>query len=333
MGDRAGTRVLAVVRVLVTGSDGFVGGHLRRELLDHGYEVEGHDKPDGDLTQPGVFATHLDACEPDLVIHLAAQVGRLFGEQDLAHTIESNVTMTALVARASGDRSIPVLYASSSEVYGDWGTYNCHEGGQLKLPSNLYGLSKRFGEELLRLYAPERLQIVRLSMPAGPGAPPGVGRRALDTFLWQAHHGMPLTVHRGGERSWCHVADTVAGIRRVLETGERGAGHRGCGIYNVGRDDRPVRMETLARMCCEIAGAPYDLIEFVDPPTAQTVVKRLDTSKLRGLGWWPTREMAEILADTWEWVKHFDADGNWIDPAPGVMSYLRPQVQATSYAP
>lgn len=299
------------MRVLMTGDRGFVGQHLTRELLDHGYEVEGHDKPDGDLRQPGVFATHLDACEPDLVIHLAAQVGRLFGEQDLTHTIESNVTMTALLARACGERGVPVLYASSSEVYGDRGSYNCYEAGTCAEPHNAYGLSKRQGEEWLRLYAPERLQIVRLSMPAGPGAPPGVGRRALDTFLWQAHHGMPLTVHRGGERSWCHVADTVAGIRRVIETGERGYGHRGCGIYNVGRDDRPVRMETLARMCCDLAGASHDLIEVVDPPSAQTVVKRLDTSKLRKLGWQPTRELPEILADTYKWVECFDREGSY----------------------
>ena len=165
--------------------------------------------------------------------------------------------------------------------------------------------------ELLQLYAPEGLRIVRLSMPAGPGAPPGIGRRALDTFLWQAHHRMPLTVHRGAERSWCHIADVVAGIRLVLEIGERGYGARGRGVFNVGRDDKPVSMEALARMCCDIASAPYDLIEVVDPPKAQTVVKRLDTSKLRGLGWWPTRELAEILSDTLKWVECFDREGHY----------------------
>ena len=300
------------VKALITGDAGFIGRHLSLKLENHGYEVEGHDWPDGDLTRPGVFSTHLDACEPDLVIHLAAQVGRLFGEQDLTHTIQSNVTMTALLARACGERGVPVLYASSSEVYGDRGIYNCHEAGDCMLPSNLYGLSKRVGEEVLQLYAPDGLRIVRLSMPAGPGAPPGVGRRALDTFLWQAHHRMPLTVHRGAERSWCHVADTVAGIRLVLESGLRDYRHnRGHGIFNVGRDDKPVSMEALARMCCDIADAPYDLIEVVDPPKAQTVVKRLSTAKLRRLGWWPARELPEILADTYEWIQHFDADGHY----------------------
>lgn len=35
------------MKALITGHEGFIGQHLTRELLDHGYEVEGHDKDDG----------------------------------------------------------------------------------------------------------------------------------------------------------------------------------------------------------------------------------------------------------------------------------------------
>lgn len=291
------------MRVLVTGHNGFLGYHLTRELLVHGYEVEGHDKPDGDLTEPGVFSEHLYRSSPDLVIHLAAQVGRLFGERDLAHTITSNVTMTALVAKVCGEAGVPVLYASSSEVYGDQGNAVCYEDGPLVLSHNAYGLSKRQGEEFLQLYAPEGLKIVRLSMPFGPGAPPGVGRRALDTFLWQALHRKPITVHRGAERSWCWIGDTVAGIRAVIERGQPGA-------YNIGRDDCPVSMLALAGMCCDLVGASRDLIEVVSAPDRQTVVKRLSTAKLQLLGWEPTVELEEGLVEVLEWVRRFDADGN-----------------------
>lgn len=290
------------MKVLISGNEGFVGTHLMRELREHGYNVEGHDFPDGDLRLPGVFAAHLESFKPDLVIHLAAQVGRLFGEDDLTHTIASNSTMTALVAYACGQSGVPILYSSTSEVYGDQGNALCTEDGPLKLSHNAYGVSKGHGEDWLRLYAPDGLKIVRLSMPAGPGAPPGRGRRALDNFLWQAHHRMPITVHKGAERSWCHAADTVAGIRMVIEKGAPGA-------YNVGRDDVPLSMHALARKCCVLAGAPFDLIDVVEAPTAQTVVKRLSTQKLRDLGWEPTRELDEILADTYAWVKHFDRDG------------------------
>lgn len=293
------------VRILVTGSAGFIGQHLCRELADHGYEVIEHDREHGDLTQRGVFAARLDNWSPDWVVHLAAQVGRLFGEDDLEHTVRSNALMTTLVAKACGERGIPVLYSSTSEVYGDQGDRVCYELERLtrpRLPHNLYGLSKRWGEEVLELYAPKGLRIVRLSMPYGPGAPPGRGRRAMDTFLWQAHHRMPIMVHRGAERSWCHVSDTVRGIRLVMERGTH------C-EYNVGRDDRPLSMLALARMCCELANAPTSLVRGVDPPNAQTVVKRLSTQRLRDLGWEPTVELDEGLADLYEWVRHFDRDG------------------------
>ena len=308
---------MAAMRVLITGHRGFIGQHLLAELESVGHEVAGVDITstrswDGieshvglDLADPEAAVVVVEGYRPDAVVHLAAQVGRLFGERDLAHTVTANVTMTALLAKACGEAGIPLLYASSSEVYGDQGTRECHEDDPLALPHNAYGLTKRQGEEFCQLYAPHGLRIVRLSMPYGPGAPPGIGRRALDTFLWQAFHVKRLTVHAGAERSWCWVGDTVAGIRTVLE-GPPGA-------YNVGRDDCPVSMLDLARKCCDLAGASHELIDVVPAPERQTVVKRLSTTKLQLLGWEPTVELDEGLPEVLRWVRRFDADGQIIE--------------------
>jgi nucleoside-diphosphate-sugar epimerase len=295
------------LRILVTGHRGFIGRHLVRELKNGGHELHGVDLSEGwDLTVPGQIGTALDRVKPDVVVHLAAQVGRVFGERDVAHTIDANARMTTLLAQAAGERDVQVLYASSSEVYGDRGEHICRESDALgTLPHNLYGLTKRWGEEALQLYAPERLQIVRLSMPYGPGAPPGEGRRALDNILWQATHGKPIPIHRGAERSWCWIDDTVRGIRLVLEQGRHGR-H---GIYNVGRDDATITMLQLAEDCCALAGADQELVELVDPPLAQTVVKRLSTDKLRGLGWTPGVELEEGLPQVLDWVQQFGPDG------------------------
>jgi nucleoside-diphosphate-sugar epimerase len=299
------------MRVLILGDRGFIGSHLANELRVHGHQVTGHDRQEGDLTESGVFWRALQAHQPDRVIHLAAQVGRLFGEENLFFTIRQNVLMTALVANHCGEFGIPLVYASTSEVYGDRGNATCFEDGPLTpwgpdpLPHNAYGLTKRQGEEFCRLYAPDRLKIVRLSMPYGPLAPPGRGRRAMDNFLWQAHHRMPITVHRGAERSWCYVSDVVRGIRLVMERGE----HE---VYNVGRDDKPLSMLNLAVRACALAGAPFSLIREVDPPARQTVVKRLSTQRLRDLGWQPMVELDEGLERVLDWVRRFDAEGNYV---------------------
>jgi nucleoside-diphosphate-sugar epimerase len=300
------------MKIVITGASGFVGQHLTRELRDHGHElllVDRHRPPRGtdvsdflrrDLRDP--FDDVLDWARPDLVVHLAAHVGRLFGEDENESAVKDNALVTTLLARACGERGVRVAYTSTSEVYGDRGNRVCREGDPLDvLPHNLYGLSKRWGEEVLRLYGEP--VIFRLSMPYGPGAPPGRGRRALDTMLWQAFHRMPIAVHRDSERSWCWVDDTVRGLRMVIESGRGGA-------WNVGRDDAPVPMLELARRCCELTGADADeLIRVVDPPHRQTVVKRLATDKLRSLGWRPEVDLEEGLERMLDWVVRYDRNG------------------------
>lgn len=293
------------MRVAITGSEGFVGSWLAKELRSNGHETFGIDVIGDDpknILDEGVFKNWIDDVQPDVCYHLAAQVGRIFGEQDVSHTVRHNAEMTTVVAKWCGDLGIRLAYVSTSEAYGDQGTDSCDEYGKLVLPHNLYGLSKRWGEEAAQLFAPNNLVIARLSMPYGPGVPPGRGRRAMDTMLWQAHHRMPVIVHRGGERSWCWVGDTVAGLRMIIEQPD-------AGIWNIGRDDDPRSMLEIAERACDIAGAPRDIIQEIDPPSNQTVVKRLSTSRIRELGWSPTVEIDDGMRNVYEFVKNFDVDG------------------------
>lgn len=299
------------MRLLVTGASGFIGTHLVMELENNLHSVVELDMQDGNLLDPHSINHWLDLTHPDVVVHLAAKVGRLFGEDDLTATILDNAAMTAIVAQACGSRGIQMVYASTSEVYGDMGEKIAYEGGICQLPHNLYGLSKRWGEEVARLYAPNGLVCLRLSMPYGPGLPAGRGRAAMINFLYNATLRETITVHRGSERSWCWVGDTVAGIAAVIEQENAlhlagrplFGGPQGAGIWNIGRDDIAVSMRTVAEMACALTGASMDIIEEVDPPEMQTVVKRLSTSKLRKIGWTPKVELGEGMERTLAWIK------------------------------
>jgi nucleoside-diphosphate-sugar epimerase len=290
-------------RIAITGASGFVGSWLTKELENHGYEVFTTDiNTDGrNLLDENSFREWIDEVNPDICYHLAAQVGRIFGERDVVHTVRHNAEMTTIVAKYCGERGIRLAYVSTSEVYGDQGEKDCDEYGELKLSHNLYGVTKYWGEQAAELFAPTNLVIARLSMPYGPGVPPGKGRRAMDTMLWQAYHGMPLTVHEGAERSWCWIGDTVTALRMIIEQPESG-------IFNIGRDDDPRSMLEIAERACELAGASKELIQIVPAPAMQTIVKRLSTARIRQLGWTPTVELEEGIKYVFEWIKRFDVN-------------------------
>lgn len=290
------------MRILVTGAQGFIGRNLAPELIGTGHMVTAVDIADGDLTQMGVIERLITAATPEIVIHLAGLVGRLFGETNPEATIKANTLSTLYIAKACSAKNVRLAYASTSEAFGDHGDKLVSEDVHGVLPYNLYGLTKRWAEEAGTLYKPTGLQIFRLSMPYGPGLPAGRGRAALITFLWQAIHRESLTVHSGGRRCWCWIGDTVRGIRMVVEDG-------GSGVWTIGRDDNEMSMLDVAEMACDLAGAPSSLIRLVDPPGNQTVVKRLETKRLRDIGWRPEIDLAEGMQRTYEAVKTYDDNG------------------------
>lgn len=294
------------MRVLITGYRGFIGQHLKHELEQHDHKVFGVDMatdPSDDLRQPGVAQRAVDRVLPDVVVHLAAKVGRLFGEDNPAETIVDNAGMTALVAQAAASRGARVVYASTSEIYGDNGEIECDElVGPFSLPHNIYGLSKLWGEEACRLYAARDLTILRFSMPYGPGLPAGRGRAAIINMLWQAKRRERIPVHMGAERSWCWIGDTVRAARLAIEDWR-------AGTYNVGRDDAAISMKRVALMACDLTEAPHTLIREIEAPERQTVVKRLATERIRELGWRPEVSLAEGMEQTLEWVRTLGDDG------------------------
>lgn len=287
------------MRILVTGAKGFIGTHMVEYLSDK-YEVIGIDFQDGDLREDGMIEYFVIKYKPDIVIHLAAQVGIYFNEQDCIHSINSNAVMTLRVAKACAKHGVKLIHTSTSEVYGEYGDLIIDEDMPLiGKPTGIYAISKRWSEDAAREYCPNELVIIRPSMPYGPGAPPGKGRRAMDNMLWQAYHRKTITVHKGSLRSWCWIDDLIKGYELIIESGATGA-------FNIGRDDDERSMLWIAQESCRIAGAPLDLINEVDPPMKKTVIKRLSTEKIRNLGWEPTVEISEGMLKVYKWVKKFD---------------------------
>jgi nucleoside-diphosphate-sugar epimerase len=310
------------VRVHVTGERGFVARHLLRELADRGHETSATDvehalAPELIVGYGGVPSEELPD-SPDVIVHAGAIVGRELRGMGTQRAIELNTTSTALLASAAAAAGIPLVYLSTSEVYGPRDGAIAFEDDPLTtLPHNLYGLTKRWGEETCRLaYAgrPELLTIARLSMPYGPGHLPGSGRAALTNFLWAAMRGDPLVVHRGASRSWCWIGDTVRALATLAEyAADRGSfgpsrtkwfGYPA--VYNVGRDDNETSMADVADLALETVFADEETtahVYLVDPPAGYSLSKRLDVSRLHELGWRPTVELDEGIGFTYRWLR------------------------------
>lgn len=309
------------MNILVTGSEGFLGRHLCAALQAAGHTVAGVDLPGTgaplqvDLTEHG-----LNVGPYDHVVHLAGLTGRRACAYEPTQAVATNVGASWRVARACARAGVPLLYASSSEVYGY--TYDTNAGPLTEAaaprPASLYGWTKLWGEQAVAACGPPLATIARLSMPYGPGHPPGPGRAAITNWLWSAQRGYPLVVHPGA-RSWCYIADTVEALRRIIEQRPlielgrvRRHGNARDGqpwIVHVGRDDQLTENFDVAALALELASSASEIKREARPGDIAGV-KQLSMTTLRLLtGWQPQVPLRDGMQSTLGWLRNQEEVG------------------------
>src|SRR2546425_1308011 len=146
-------------------------------------------------------------------------------------------------------------------------------------PPTCYALSKYHAEQYIRHFVENydlQAHIVRIFMCYGPGEYPSYYRSAISRFVYNVLHDRPITVHRGGVRSWCYIDDIAEGWRLVMERFTPGKAE----LYNIGRND-PCSMLDVAKMICSVAGKTTDLIRTSDPPKFVMAVKKCSLEKAK----------------------------------------------------
>ena len=232
------------MRYLVTGGSGFIGSHMVEALLARGDRVlilDDHSTGSIDNLaalnrHPGIALIHGSVCDEllvdeccqqvDAIVHLAAAVGvkRILDRQ--VNSIVTNLRGTETVLRAAHAHGhLPVLYASTSEVYGKQAHTPFREDddsvmGASSLHRWSYACSKLMDEFLALAYHRERqlpVTIARLFNVTGPRQSPAYGM-VLPRFCASALAGTPLEVHGDGQQSRCflHVHDCVTAILALL---------------------------------------------------------------------------------------------------------------------
>ena len=234
------------MKVLVTGTAGFIGSHVAQVLLARGDEVIGFDSLNDyyDVTlkharlarltdKPGythitadladraaveaAFATH----KPQRVVHLAAQAGVRYAAENPHVYVASNVTGFLHILEGCRHYGMEhLVYASTSSVYGANTKMPFSEHDSAEHPLTLYAATKKANEQMAHSYSHLYgfpTTGLRFFTVYGPWGRPDM---ALFLFTRAILAGEPIRVFNHGrhKRSFTYVDDIVEGVVRALDT-------------------------------------------------------------------------------------------------------------------
>jgi GDP-4-dehydro-6-deoxy-D-mannose reductase len=297
------------VRILVTGSKGFVGHWLLRHLDECGDEVVAIDA-EVEITDESAVTEAMTAAAPDAVCHLAAQasVGTSWAAPGPTYQVNTIGVVNVVTAALACAKRPRVVLISSSEVYGRVADADLPlREDQPFAAVSPYAASKAAAEMVaLQAWLGSGLEVIR-ARPfnhTGPGQRPDFVVPALAKQVAEAAQSGADALYTGNleaKRDITDVRDVVRAYRLLLEKGRPGE------AYNVCRGDS-VSIRSIAERLLVLAGA--DLPIVVDPDRVRPVEiadLRGDPSRLRAATGWE----AEIPLD----VTLRDCLENWKRPA------------------
>lgn len=306
-----------VSRFLIVGGAGFIGSHFTDVLLAreevqavtlydnltsgrewHFQQHLGNPKfkfAKGDVKDLEALKRAMDGS--DVVIHLASNpdIARAATEPDIDFREGTYLTERVLESmRLTSAKRI--LYASGSGVYGDLGMLEAHEDYGPMVPISTYGASKLAGEMLISSYCHMFDMtgcVFRFGNVVGPRQTHGVGFDFVRSLLQQPDR-LRILGDGSQSKSYIHVQDVIAA---VLAANEKTA--QNFQSYNVATGDY-ITVKEIAELACECVGLDRNKVRFEFTGgdrgwKGDVAVFRLNTDRIRGLGWKSARNSREAL--------------------------------------
>ena len=233
------------MKVLISGTAGFIGFHLARHLLSEGFIVHGFDAmtdyydvrlkrrrhqillqsdgfsmTEGHLEKDGLFQSVATEFQPDVIVHLAAQAGVRYSLENPRAYLDSNVIGTCNVMEAARELKVDhLLMASTSSVYGANEEMPFGELEKVDTPLTFYAATKRATEAMAHSYAHLwylPITMFRFFTVYGPYGRPDL---ALFKFVDAMLDGRPIDVYNYGDmyRDFTYVEDLVRAIRLLID--------------------------------------------------------------------------------------------------------------------
>ena len=314
------------MKILVTGTAGFIGSHLAHSLLDDGHEVIGLDNFNdyygvslkkarharleglkgytgikGDITDYELLVTLFQKQKFDLVCHLAAQAGVRYSiTHPFAYqkaNLEGHLNILEACRHAKIQR---LVYASSSSVYGGNKKVPFSESDPVDSPISLYAATKKADELMSHTYAHlYGLQTVglRFFTVYGPWGRPDM---AYWTFTEAMLKGAAIPVFNYGkmERDFTYITDIVAGVKAALFAD----GLEPYEIFNLGNSKPENLMDFIKTLASALGVEPK--MEMLPMQPGDVPATYADISKARKkLGYQPATLMEEGLRKFAAWYR------------------------------
>jgi UDP-glucuronate decarboxylase len=291
------------MRILVTGGAGFLGSHLCDRLLADGHEVLAVDNLytgskvniAHNLQNPNFEFMRHDVTFPlfvevDAIYNLACPASPVHYQKFPTQTIKTSVIGAINMLGLAKRLNIPILQASTSEVYGDptispqpesyWGNVN-----PIGLRS-CYDEGKRAAESLFFDYHREhnvQIRVARIFNTYGPRMNLHDGR-VVSNFIRQAISGEAITLYGTGEqtRSFCYVDDLIDGLVKLMNTpGDV------VGPINLGNSVE-FTMKELAAKVIELTSSKSEMV-YEALPSDDPQQRKPDTTKASEILGWAAR--------------------------------------------
>lgn len=301
------------MKILITGSEGTIGKPLCKELELRGHDVFRTDLQHAPYEEPKYIRADVSEyrqlesvfirTQPDIVYHLAAEFGRLNGENYYEEVWKTNAIGTRNVLELCNFWESKLVFASSSEIYGETDK-ELEESLSDKTPlwqPNEYALSKWVNEVQIinhaKRYGTQAIRC-RFFNAYGPGESYHPYRSVVSLFCHRALNNIPYDVYEGYERTFMYIDDFIPTLANVCVRGQVGE------VYNIGGADfRSV--EELSDIVLEATGKDDSLVNYLPEDKHNVASKKPDISKaIIDLGHDPWITLEKGVPKTIEWMKN-----------------------------
>ncbi len=316
------------MKILVTGSAGFIGMHTAQRLLDQGHTVVGFDnfndyyqvalKRDRQArlaTYPRFTPIEADLCDGDavsscfhthtfdVVCHLAAQAGvRYSMEQPMVYEKSNLAGFLAILEACRHARTPRLVYASSSSVYGGNTKLPFSESDPVDHPISLYAATKKANELMAHAYTHlYGLQTVglRFFTVYGPWGRPDM---AMWIFTQSMLEGKPIDVFNHGDmyRDFTYVDDIVTGVCGSLFSPALDA----CEVFNIGNHKSERLLDMIGILADTLGVKPRLRMRDMQPGDVPATYADIDRIRAK-LGFEPTTPIRIGIPRFVDWYRKY----------------------------